>query len=71
MKCHSRVVEKRAARRGQLDAMHAAVQKLDADFVFEIPDLPAERRLRGVQFLLGGDSQASGLGDGDEVAEMP
>src|SRR6266481_8233148 len=51
--------------------MHEKKNQLNADFRFEIADLPAERRLRGVQLLLGGNGQAAGIGHGDEVAEMP
>jgi hypothetical protein len=36
-----------------------AVDQLDADFRLEIADLPAQRRLRGMQLLLGGDRQAA------------
>ena len=43
----------------------------NADFLFEIPDLPAERRLGCVQLLLGRNGQAAGISHGDEVAEMP
>ncbi len=50
------------ARRGWL---------LHADLLFEVADLPAQRRLGRVQLLLGGNGQAAGIGDGDEVAEMP
>src|SRR5712671_2252050 len=65
------MVEKGFSGRRQFDAMRAAVDQLHADFRFEIADLPAERRLRGVQRLLGGHGQAAGIGHGDEVAEMP
>lgn len=47
------------------------MDQLNADFLFEIPDLPAERWLGSVQFLLGGNGQTAGIGHGDEVAEMP
>jgi len=44
-----RMVEKGPAGGGQFDAVHAALHKLCADLEFEIADLPAERRLRGMQ----------------------
>jgi hypothetical protein len=47
------------------------VHQLNADFLFEIPDLPAERWLRSVQLLLGGNGQAARISHCDEVAEMP
>ena len=65
------MVEKGLARGGQFDAVHAAAQQLDADLVFEIADLPAERRLRRVQPFLGRERQAAFLGDGDEIAKVP
>src|SRR6266481_3194690 len=51
--------------------MSAAMDQRNADFLFEIPNLPAERWLGSVQFLLGGNGQTAGIGHGDEVAEMP
>jgi hypothetical protein len=47
------------------------MDQLNADFLFEITDLPAERWLGSVQLLLGGNGQTAGIGHGDEVAEMP
>ena len=68
---HSCMVEKGFPCRRQLDTVSAAVQQLNPDFLFEIPDLPAERWLRSVQLLLGGNGQTAGVGHGDEVAQMP
>jgi hypothetical protein len=51
--------------------MRAASDQLNADFLFEIPDLPAERGLGSMEFLLGGDGQAACISHGDEVAEVP
>src|SRR5439155_15028571 len=68
---HACMVEKGFSGRGQLDAVSSAVDQLSADFLFEIADLPAQRRLRSVEFLLGGNGQTAGIGHGDEVAEMP
>jgi len=65
------MVEKGFPGRRQLDTVSAAVHQLNANFLFEIPDLPAERWLRSVQLLLGGNGQTAGVGHGDEVAEMP
>ena len=45
---------------------------MNADFLFEIPDLYAERWLGSVEsFLLSGDGEAACINHGDEVAEMP
>ena len=65
-----RMVEKGAACGGQFDAVHAAAHQLDADLVFEIADLAAERRLRRVQPFLGRKRQASRLRDRDEIAKV-
>jgi hypothetical protein len=48
----------------------AAVYQRNADLVFEVAYLAAQRRLRGVQLLLGGDRQASCLRDRDKIAKM-
>ena len=65
------VVEKGLAGGGQFDAVHAAAHQLDADLVFEIADLAAEGRLRGVQPFLGRQRQAALFGDRDEIAKVP
>jgi hypothetical protein len=64
------MVEKRFAGRGQFDAMSAAAYQLNANFLFEVSDLPAERWLRSVELLLGGDGQTACIGHRDEVAKM-
>ena len=64
------MIEKGAAGRGQVDPVHAAVHQRNTDLVFEITDLAAQRRLRRVQPLLGGDRQASCLRDRDEIAKV-
>src|SRR6516164_9303930 len=51
--------------------MSAAIHQGDADLLLEIADLPAERGLRGIELLLGGDGKTACIGHGDEVAEMP
>ena len=68
---HSCMVEKGFPGRRQLDTVSAAMHQLNADFLFEIADLPAERWLGRVQLLLGGNGQTAGIGHGDEVAQMP
>src|SRR6202049_4698471 len=65
------VVEKGLAGGGQLDAAHAAADQLDADLIFEIADLAAEGRLRGVQPRLGCERQAALLGNLDKIAKVP
>jgi hypothetical protein len=45
--------------------------RLDADLIFEIPDLATEGRLRRVQAFLGRERQAALLGDCDEIAKVP
>jgi hypothetical protein len=65
------LLQKGLAGRRQLDAMRAASHQLNADFAFEIPDLPAERRLGRVELLLGGNGQAACISHGDEIAQMP
>jgi hypothetical protein len=64
------VVEEGFARSGQLDAMNAARQLLDPDLIFQVPDLPAQRRLRGVQPSLRRLRQAANFGDGDKIPKM-
>ena len=64
------VVEKHASRWSQFDAASAARQEWDPDLILKVPDLAAERRLRGVQPCLCGQAEARGLGDGNEIAQM-
>jgi hypothetical protein len=65
------MVEKGLSGRRQLNTVGAAMYQLNADFLFEIPDLPTERWLGRVQLLFSGDRQTAGIGHGNEVAEMP
>jgi len=65
------MVEKGFAGRRQLDALRAADHQRNADFLFEIADLPAERGLRRVELLFGGNRQTAGIGHRNEVAQMP
>jgi hypothetical protein len=66
-----RMIEKGPAGSGQFDPMHAAAHQLNADLIFKIADLAAQRRLRRVQLFLGRDCQASRLRDRDEIAKVP
>jgi hypothetical protein len=65
------MVEKGPPGGGQFDAAHAAAHQLDADLVFEIAELAAERRLRRVQPFLRRERQAALLGHRDEIAKVP
>jgi len=65
------VVEKDLARSGQLHAAGTAAQQFDPDLVFQIPNLPAQRRLRSVQPSFGRDGETALLGNRNEVAKMP
>src|ERR1700722_10768473 len=65
------MVEKSATRSCQFDTARAAAHQRDPDVIFELTHLTAERRLRGMQSLLGRDRQASLFGDRDEIAKMP
>jgi hypothetical protein len=49
----------------------AADHELSADLVLQIPHLAAQRRLRRVQPLRGGNRQTALLGDGYEIPKMP
>ena len=65
------MVQKSFASRRQFNAVSAAIHQLNADFLFQIPDLPAERGLGSVELLLGGNGQTACISHRDEVAEMP
>jgi hypothetical protein len=64
------VIEEHAARRSQGNAARPAFQQLYPEFDFQIADLPAERRLGGVQPPLGGIADAAFLGHRNEIAQM-
>ena len=64
------MIEKGANRRCQFDAASATRQELRAYLLLKVMNLPAERRLRGVQFSLGRHSQTSRLGDRHEIAKV-
>ena len=65
------MVEEGAPGGGQFDTVHASIHQRNADLVFEIADLAAERRLRRVQPFLSRERQAALLGDRDEIAKVP
>jgi hypothetical protein len=65
------MVQKSFAGRRQLNTLSAAIDQLNADFLFEISDLPAERWLGSMELLFGSNRQAACVSYGDEVAEMP
>src|SRR5882672_377564 len=65
------MVEKGLARGGQLDAMNAARQQLGPDLVLQVANLPAQRRLRGVEPQLGGRRQTAFLDHGYEITQVP
>ena len=65
-----RVIEENLSGGGERHAARLALQQLHADFGFQIANLPAQRRLRGVQSPLGGGQQAAFLCDGNEIAQM-
>jgi NAD(P)-dependent dehydrogenase (short-subunit alcohol dehydrogenase family) len=53
------MVEKGLARNGQLHAAGTAAQQFDPDLVFQIPNLPAQRRLRSAQPSFGRQGSGS------------
>ncbi len=65
---HARLLEEIAPRLGQCDRP-ATVQELGADLLFQLLDLPAERRLGDVQEL-GGAAEAALGGHAHEIAQM-
>ena len=65
------MVEKGFSGRRQLNTVSTAMYQRNADLLFEIPDLSAERWLGSVQFLFGSNGQTTGIGHGNEVSEMP
>ena len=65
------MVEKGPTGGRQFDAVHAADHQLNADLVFEIADLPAQRRLRGVQPFFSRERQAALFGDRDKITKVP
>ncbi len=61
--------QKDFSRRRQPHGLGAAFQKREADFIFEVVDLPAQGRLRDVQFRRGA-RDIFRFSHGDEVTKM-
>ena len=57
------------ARRSQIDAAMIPPEKLSPNFLFPLPDLPAEGRLGDVQ-LLGGSRKVEFLRDRNEISKV-
>jgi hypothetical protein len=68
---HPSVIEERPSRSSEFNAAGATRQELRADFVFEIADLAAERRLSRVQPAFGRDGEAALLCNRHEIPKMP
>ena len=58
------------AGRGQRDPARPSFEQLDAEIGFEGGDVVAQRRLRDVERLRR-PRQHAGVGDGDEIPELP
>jgi len=65
----ARLLHEHAARFGELHLSLGAMEELDAEFLFELPDLMAERRLAEMQ-PLGGAAEVQRLGQRDDVAKV-
>ena len=65
-----RLAQEHAAGVRQRHVMTAPIEQRDANFGFELPDLLAQRRLRGVE-PGGGAREVQLVGDRHEVAQMP
>ena len=63
-------IEEGSARWCQFDAASATRQELHAYLLLKITNLPAERRLRGVQFCLCRQGKARGLGHRNEITKV-
>ena len=64
------VIEKCSACRCQFDPANAACQELGTYLIFEIPDLPTQRRLSCVQLSRCRDRHTSRLSDRDKIAKV-
>jgi hypothetical protein len=62
--------EKRSTRRRQFDTASATNQQLRAYLVLKVSNLPAERRLRRMQFSRRCHRQTSGFGHCNEIAKV-
>ena len=65
----ARLLHEHAARFRELYLPLGAVEELDPELFFELPDLMAERRLTQIQ-ALGGPAEVQRLGQCDDVAKM-
>jgi hypothetical protein len=65
------MVEKDATSGGQFNTAHAAAHQLNADLVFKIADLSAQRRLRGVQSFFSRERQTALFGDRNKITKVP
>ena len=65
----ARLVEQRAARVGQLDAVRRAVEERDAPLALQVADRRRDGGLDDVQ-AIGGARERALLGDGDEGLEV-
>ena len=64
-----RGLERRTVAR-QRDAAPVAVEETGRELLFQLPQIPAEGGLRHAQ-MQGGLHQAAGLGDHQEILELP
>ena len=65
-----RMIEEGPAGIGQLDAARAADKQLRADFIFEVPDLTAQRRLGRMQPSLRRHREAAFLCNGEKIPKV-
>ena len=59
-----------SAGRGQRDPARPSFEQFDAELGFERGDVVAQRRLRDIERLRR-PRQHAGIGDGDEIPELP
>jgi hypothetical protein len=64
------VIEKGSTCGCEFDAAGAAREELRAHLAFKISNLPAQGRLRCVQFSLGGHGQTPRFGHRNEISKM-
>src|SRR5579883_2307034 len=64
------MIEEGLARCGQLDAPSTSGEERRPHLIFEVSDLPAQRRLGGMQPLFRRDRKTALLGDRDEIPKM-
>jgi hypothetical protein len=66
-----RVIEKDLTCSCERNTVRATRQQLNADLIFEIPDLATKRRLCRMEPSFSRDCEAALFGDGDEIAKVP